>query len=121
MHLFDPIAEAVQNHPADDRMIRVECVYRAAVIGVARAILFENVVDGVVQTEKNKGRPLVIPFGGVAEHNVENDLDARPVQRLNHVAKLVQWPEWVLARAVRLVRRKGGNRSMSPDSVLSPL
>ena len=106
MHLFDPIAEAVQDHPADNRMIRVERVSRTAVVGVARAILFENVVSDVVEAAKTQRRAVVIAFGSVIEHNVENHLDTRPVQRLDHVAKLVQWPERVLTRAIRLVRRK---------------
>ena len=106
MHLFDPVPEAVQGHSADNRMIRVECVSGTAVVGVARAILFENVVSGVVQAAKTQGRAVVIAFGSVIEHNVENHLDTRPVQRLDHITKLVQWPERILLRAIRLVRRK---------------
>ena len=40
------------NHPADDGMITVERVSRAAVIRVARAVRFKNVVDIVFQTAK---------------------------------------------------------------------
>jgi hypothetical protein len=48
----------------------------------------------------------MVAFRCVVEDNIENDLDTSPVQRLNHVSKFVQWAERVLARAVRLVRRK---------------
>ncbi|KAF5408087.1 MAG: hypothetical protein Udaeo2_17390 [Candidatus Udaeobacter sp.] len=106
MHFFDPVAEAVQDHSADNRMIRVECVSRAAVIRVARAILFENVVGGVVQAAKTQGRPIVIAFRSVVEHNVKNDLDAFPVQRLDQIAKLIQRPERIFSRTIRLVWRK---------------
>ena len=56
----------------------------------------------------------MVAFRGVVEHNVENDLDTGPVQRLDHVAKFVQWAERVLARAVRLVRRKERDRRVTP-------
>ena len=58
--------------------------------------------------------PRVVAFGGVVEHHVEDDLDARPVQRLDHVAKLVDRAERILARAVRLVRREERNRRIAP-------
>src|SRR5262249_23639425 len=106
MHFFDPIAEALDDHPADNRMIGVEGVSRAAVIGVARAILLENVISSVVEPSKTQRRSVVITFGGVIEHNVENDLNTRPVQSLDHVAKLVQRPKRILPRAVGVVRRK---------------
>ena len=78
VHRLDPVAETVHDHPADDGMIGVERVSRAAVIGVARAILFEDVVGAVVQTAETQRRPAVVAFGGVIEDNVENDLDAAP-------------------------------------------
>ena len=59
-------------------------------------------------------RPVVVAFGGVVEHHVENHLDARPVQRLDHVAELVDRAERVLPRAVRLVRREERDRRVAP-------
>ena len=50
----------------------------------------------------------------VIEHHVENDLDSRPVQCFDHVAKLVDRPERILTRAVRLMRRKERNRCIAP-------
>ena len=87
---------------------------RAAVVGVARAVWFEDVVGAIVQTAKAQRRPLMVAFGGVIEHDVENDLDARPVQRLDHVAKLVHRTKRILTRAVRLVRRKERYRRVAP-------
>src|SRR4029453_460408 len=51
-HFSDPIAEAVQDHSANNRMIRIKRVSRTAVIGVVRAILFENVVGRVIEASK---------------------------------------------------------------------
>jgi hypothetical protein len=106
MHLLDPIPEAVYDHPADDGLIGVQRISGAAVIGIARTILIENVISAVVQATETQSWAVMVTFGGVVEHNVENHLYTCPVQRLNHVAELVQRTERVLARAVRLVRRK---------------
>ena len=53
VHLLDPIAEAVHDHPADDRMVGVERVSRAAVVGIARAVLLEDVVGACCPAREN--------------------------------------------------------------------
>src|SRR5262245_47031199 len=106
MHLLDPITKAIHDHPANDGLIGVERISGPAVIGIPRAILIENVVSAVVQATKTQRWPIMVAFRCMVEDHVENDLDTGPVQRLNHVAKFVQWAERVLARTVRLVRRK---------------
>ena len=62
---------------------------------------------------------MLVALGGVVEHHVENDLDARPVQRLDHVAKFVDRAERILPRAVRLVRREERDRRIAPVVDLS--
>src|SRR5262249_19326921 len=103
---LDPVTEAVQDHPADDRVIGVQRVSGAAKICVARAIRIENVVSIVVETTQTQCRSLMVTFRSVIEHYVENDFDSCPVQRLHHVSKLVQRAKWILARTVCLVDRK---------------
>ena len=95
-------------------MIGVERIPRAAVVGVARAILFEDVVRRVVEPAKALRRSPLIALGGVVENDVEDDLDVRAVQGLHHVAKLVDRSERILACAVTAVRGKEGDRSVSP-------
>ena len=68
----------------------------------------------VVDAAKAERWAVLVAFGGVVEDHIENDLDAGPVQRLDHVAKLIERPERVLARAVGLVRREEGNRRITP-------
>ena len=58
--------------------------------------------------------PRVVPFGGVVEDHIENDFQACPVQRLDHVPKLIHRAERVPPRAVRLVRREERNRRIAP-------
>ena len=114
MHFLDPVTKAVHDHAADDRMIGVERVAGAAEIGVAGAVWLEDVVSAVVQSPETQRWAAMVAFRGVIEHHVENDFDARPVQRLDHVAKLVHRAQRILARAVRLVRRKERNRRVAP-------
>ena len=56
----------------------------------------------------------MVAFGGVIEHDVENDLDAGPMQRLDHVAKFVDRAQRILTRAVGLVRREERDRRIAP-------
>ena len=56
----------------------------------------------------------MVAFGRVVEHDVENDLDSGPVQRLDHIAKFVHRAKRILPRAVGLVRREERNRRIAP-------
>ncbi len=78
MHLLHPIAEAVDNHAPHNRMIGVERISGAAEIGVARSVLFQNVVGVVVEAAKAERRPVVVALGGVIEDNIQDDLDSLP-------------------------------------------
>ena len=48
------------------------------------------------------------------EHDIEDDLEARAVKRLDHVAKFVEGREPVLLRAVRLMWREERNGGIAP-------
>jgi hypothetical protein len=50
----------------------------------------------------------------VIENDVEKDLNARAVECLDHVTKLINWTHGILARAVGLVRCEERDRSISP-------
>src|SRR4030095_15763083 len=102
VHFLDPISETVEDHATDDGMVGVERIPGDTVGSVARAVWFEDVVSAVVQTAETQCRPLMAAFGGVIENDVENHLDVGPVQRLDHVAKLVNWANEVLAWTVTM-------------------
>ncbi len=114
VHRLDPVAETVHDHPPDDRLVGVERVPRARVVGVAGAVVLEDVVGHVVEPAKAQRRPVVVALGGVVEDDVENDLDARSMQRLDHVAEFVDRPQGILPRAVRLMRREERDRRVAP-------
>ena len=92
MHLADPIAQAVEDQPPDDRFVGVQCVAAAGVIGVARLVVRKNVVGLVGQAAKADRGAAVVAFGGVIVDDVEDDLDPGAVQRLDHIAKFVDAP-----------------------------
>src|SRR6516162_260962 len=79
VHLLYPVAEAVYDHAADNGMVSVEGVACSAVVGVARAVLFEDVIGAVVQSAEAQRRPAVVAFRRVIEHHVEDDFDTSPV------------------------------------------
>ena len=114
VHLFDPVAETIEDHPANDWMIGVKRISGAAVIGIPRAVRFENIIRAVVQAAEAQRRAVVAAFRSVVEDHIENDLDPGAMQRFDHVAKLVHRAERIPARAVGLVRRKKRDRRVTP-------
>ncbi len=50
VHILHPVAEAVHDHPPDDRMVGIECVAGAGVIGIPRPVFFKDVIRIVVDT-----------------------------------------------------------------------
>ena len=94
--------------------MRVQRVAAAGVVGVARLAPLEHVVGAVVEPAEAERRAVLVAFGGVVEDDVENHLDARPVQRLDHVAELVDRAERILPRAVGLMRREERDRLIAP-------
>ena len=71
-------------------MAGIEGIAGAGVVRVARAVSLKDVVRGVIDSPEAQVRPTVIALCCMVEHDIENDLDAGPVQRLNHVA---EWRE----------------------------
>src|SRR5271165_7454629 len=90
MHLVDPVAQAVHNHSPDDWMIGVESIAGPRVVGVAGAVSLQNVVSIVVDPFRAERWTRVVALRSVVKDHVENDLDTRLVQRLDHIAKLVR-------------------------------
>src|ERR1700757_3953345 len=114
MHFYHPIADAIQDHPANDGMIGIERVSSAAVVGIARPVLFQDVVSVVVKSTKTKRRPRMIAFCCVIEDNVKDYLDSRSMQSLYHVAKLIHRAQGILPKAIRLVWCKKRDRRVAP-------
>src|ERR1700756_2735722 len=95
-------------------MIGIEGVSGTGVVGIARAVLFQDVVSIVIKSTKTKSWSGVITFRCMIENNVKDYLDSRSMQSLDHVAKLVRRPQGILPRAVRLVRCEERDRCVTP-------
>src|SRR5262249_30165046 len=92
----------------------IERIARTAVVDIPCSVLLENVISSVFQAAEAQSGPSFVPFRSVIVNDVQNDLDIRAVKRLNHVAKLIYRPEWILTRAVAVVRRKERDRCIPP-------
>ncbi len=90
VHLSDPVAEAVEDQTTDDRLIGVQGVPGAGVVGISGPVFLQNVVGVVLESFKTEGRSPVIAFGRVVIHHVEDHLDARTVKGLHHVPEFIQ-------------------------------
>ena len=83
VHLRDPVAQAVHDQLQHARMQHVQRVAAAGVVHVvARVVVHEPVVRGVVDAAEGQRRTEVVAFGGVVVDDVEDHLDAGRVQRL---------------------------------------
>ncbi len=71
-------------------MANVERVTAAGEIHVVtRVILDQPVIGGIIHPSKGQGRPHVVAFAGVVVNHIENDFDASPVQRLDHLLEFL--------------------------------
>ena len=90
MHLRHPVTQAVLDQPAHDRMVGIQRVPTAGIVGVTGFVLFKDVVDIVRQAAIAQRWSCPTTFCCVIEHNIQDDFDARAVERLHHVSKFVE-------------------------------
>src|SRR5262249_34452719 len=100
VHLLDPVTEAIKNHPPDDRMVRIQGVAGARIVGVARAVFLKDVVLLVIEPAEADRWPIRAAFSRVVVDDVKNHLEAGAVQRFDHLAKLVERAKSVLMHAI---------------------
>ena len=93
VHFLNPIPQAVDDQPPNDRLIGVERVAATGVVGVSRSAVFQNVIRRIVDAAEAKSSGRLIAFRRVVVDDVENDFDAGSVQAFDHVAKFVDRPE----------------------------
>ena len=114
MHLARPIAQAIENQASHHRFVGIQRVAAAGVVGVV-AVWFEQIVGIVREPAQRQCRAVGIAFRGVVVDHVENHLDAGAMQRLHHVAELVERADAIAADAVGRMRRKEHERLVSPE------
>jgi hypothetical protein len=108
-HLDVPVAQAVHHQLQHARVRYRERVAAARIVQVARGVGgIEPVIGAVVDAAEAEERPIALAFCGVVVDHVQQHLDARIVQAIDHHAEL-------LRAAVSRVRRK------KPDAVVAPV
>ena len=79
VHLLHPVAEAVADQAADNRMISVQAVAGATVIGIRGPVRFQYIIRLVGQAPETQGRPMV-PSRRMVEDHVQDYFDAGAMQ-----------------------------------------
>ena len=80
--LGGPVAQTVQDHLLDNRMVAVQSISAAAEI-IIMAVGGQQIINIVVKAFEGKAGAHLISFGGVVEHHVQYDLHAVIMQRLD--------------------------------------
>ena len=115
VHVADPMAQAVDHHLQNLRVIQVQAIAAAAVIDVmTRVVLHQAVVAGVIDAAKTQRGPALIAFGSVVVDDVEDHFDTGFMQRLDHRL------EFVNLRAGPLVDGVGRLGSEETQRVVTP-
>ena len=73
--LHHPVPQTVQNELTHHRMVAVEGVAHAGEV-IILAVGGEHIVDVVVQPLEGEEGALLVAFGGVVDHHVQNNLNA---------------------------------------------
>jgi hypothetical protein len=119
VHLLDPVAQRVQHQPVPDGRLGPDRVPAAGHVEVARAIgavraLGVQVVAVVVQAAQRERRYVQPALGRVVVDDVQEDLDARSVQLLDHGLELRHLPAAVARRRVGAVRGEEAHAVVAP-------
>ena len=119
MHLLEPVAQRVHDESQRDRVADVQRVPATGRVDVAPRIAgIEAVVRRVVEPAVTQRRARVIGFGGVVEHDVEDDLETRRVQPAHHRLELRDLTAGVSGARRGRVRRM---RREVADGVVAPV
>jgi hypothetical protein len=114
VHLVHPVAQAVEDHLEHARVVRVDAVAAAReVVVVPGLVRHQVVVARVVDAPEAYGRAQVVALAGVVVDDVEDHLDADPVEGLHHRLEFVHLLPG-RAQGVAGVGRKVADRVVAP-------
>ena len=120
--LDHPVAQRVHDHPQRARVDGVERVARAREVHVeVRVVGHQPVVADVVDALEGQHRAEVVALGGVVVDHVEDHLDARLVQGLDHALELAHLLAADAGRGVVGERREEADRGVAPVVGQPPL
>ena len=110
MHLRNPVAQGIHEQLEGARMLHVQRVAGAGVIHVIAAIVLD---EAVVAAETQHGAQ-VIPLTGMIVNDIENNLETRRVQRLDHLLEFAHLPTGVATAGICRVGRKVADGVVAP-------
>jgi hypothetical protein len=90
------------------------------VVVVLLVVVDQPVVRRVVDAAERQRRPEVVALGGVVVDDVQDDLDAGRVQRLDHRLELLHLPAVPAERRVVVVRGEEADRVVAPVVASGP-
>ena len=115
VHLEHPVPQRVHDQLQRVRVPHVQAVAAARVVDVAPLVPdVEPVVRLVVDAAEAERRTAVVALGGVVVNHVEDDLDARRVQRPDHGLELADLLAPLAGAGVPVVRREEADRVVAP-------
>ena len=88
MHFSYPVPQTVQNKGLHNRVITVHGVAAAGVVAVITRVIFQYIIDGIIQAAERKGRSEFTPLRCVIEYDVEDYFDAVFMQLAHHPLEL---------------------------------
>jgi hypothetical protein len=86
----------------------------AGVVFVGARVVFQEVVELIVEPPPANRRAPFVPLRGVVEHHIEDDLDAGLVEGLDHLLELANLPAPVVVVGVEPVWGHEGRRVVAP-------
>ena len=114
VHLHHPVGKAVDDELAHNGVVAIDRIAASRIIPVAAPVLFEHVVDRVVEAAERYGRSKLVALGRVVEDDVENDLDAGLMQLLYHPFELLAPVRLPPTLRIGRLRRKEGDGAVAP-------
>ena len=90
VHFLDPVTQCVHDQLQNARMREIQRIAAATEVFIAhRVVGRQAVVADVVDATKTQRRAGFVTLGRVVENDVENDLDAFPVQCPHHGSEFI--------------------------------
>ena len=115
VHLGHPVAQCGEDLEAQHRVVAVHRVAAAGVVEVPAGLRLEDVVGRVVEAPPAERGAALVALARVVEHHVEDDLDARFVERLHHLLELARGVRRRPVAGVRGLRREERHRLVAPE------
>jgi hypothetical protein len=113
VHIDAPIPQGIEDEPADDGMVAVERISAAGIVLIASAVV-EHIIDRIVEPAETEGRTVFVTLARVVVDHVEDDLDARLVESLDHFLELPDGGEAFTIGGVPRRWREKRERGIAP-------